>query len=515
MRGAKLVVVLLLTAVLTGSAGASAAGRVALVVENFTHVPIGRLPTLEHDCHTCPATPGVPAMFRTGAFPSCDDARSTARNLSVISVPAAQGTALWNTRNLGFEPPQGDQSNSVAIDFAERQYTVTEGGNVRITVRLSGRPTSMTAVHFTVTPRGGATDADYKLLQTNVTFMPNKTEQIITFTALRDADVELNETITIGFGTPLPTGVVAGTPSSTTVRIIDDPMNSARDVLEALRARVTGGAVFFNGRPTIIYDEGGSPLRFESPQFGQTSAYLAFEAQPSVLILGVPTDGRGYPRFSLEPLVNVRLTTIPVKGVQSGAISNGTIQQPNPSYFLQSQKAAQVQLGTLANVNFGGFGTGDSRFHWALGPVYRTIFQSVTDEQRTVRIWNVDDDLYDAQVGGLRLALNERSMSGGGWMPTAYIDISAGKFQNFETATPNKKNEHAKMCFKTPRACLSNPPSEDHFTTKKEYRLYVEARVFIKSVYLGFDLNNGHGYDDLRFSAGVTVPLTTFFPGQD
>ena len=68
-----------------------------------------------------------------------------------------------------------------------------------------------------------------------------------------------------------------------------------------------------------------------------------------------------------------------------------------------------------------------------------------------------------------------------------------------------------------PFTCLNNPPPEDDFNTEIKPRLYIEGRVFIKSIYLGFDLNNGDGYDDLQLSAGVTFPLSTFFPrpGQD
>ena len=113
----------------------------------------------------------------------------------------------------------------------------------------------------------------------------------------------------------------------------EEASNSATIVLQALRARVTGGAIFSNGRPVIIRDNDQGTARFESPQFGQASAYLAFDAQPTVLNFMVPNntgnspDGstrptastsseRNYPRFSLDSLVNVRLTTIPVAGTR-------------------------------------------------------------------------------------------------------------------------------------------------------------------------------------------------------
>jgi hypothetical protein len=40
--------------------------------------------------------------------------------------------------------------------------------------------------------------------------------------------------------------------------------------------------------------------------------------------------------------------------------------------------------------------------------------------------------------------------------------------------------------------------------------MYIEARVVLKYIYLGFDINNGSGKDDVRFIAGVTVTLDKF-----
>ena len=175
-----------------------------------------------------------------------------------------------------------------------------------------------------------------------------------------------------------------------------------------------------------------------------------------------------------------------------------------------------MHLGGLFNVNFGGLGNGG--FHWAVGPVIRGMFQSVTDDQRTLRIWNIDDDLYDAFTFGLRLALHQRSDAN--WMPTASIDISRGRFQNFEIANVAMTNgetqqDKARMCLKAPLQCLGEPLPENYFDIEEKWRTYVEGRVVIGNLYLGFDLNNGHGHDDLRFVAGATFSLSTLFSGQD
>ena len=284
------------------------------------------------------------------------------------------------------------------------------------------------------------------------------------------------------------------------------------EVERALRARITGGAVFSNGRAVVVLESAEGPARFESPQFGQASSYLAFEAQPHMVVNGEDDHVR------LDSIVNVRLTTIPVIGAASSELSSTGITATDKS-ILQSQKAVQVQLGAVLDVRFEEFNVGDTCFSWSGGPIYRIMFQSITDDQRTVRIWNIDDDLYSAHIVGGRLALNQKtSGSDPDWTPTAYLDISAGWFQNFEIAKArvgHGDHKRARKCLEMPADCLTSPPAEDSFTVEKNVRLYIEGRIFFKYLFLGFDLNNGAGYDDLRLMAGVTVPLSTFFSNED
>lgn len=423
-------------------------------------------------------------------------------------------------------PNQDNPANTVSVYFPKKNYTVTEGRNIQVKVRLCKRSSKLVKIDLTASEDGKATKGDYKRIPKKITFKKGELETTFTVVALEDKEIEDGESITFRFGSRLPRRIVAGCPAAATVKIIDAPANPARDVLEALRARVTGGAAFFSGTTKIVQGKEENTVTFKTPQFGQASPYLAFEAQPSVAAWR-RNDSGDYHHISLEPLVNVRLTTIPVRGAGTSTSTIEIIQAPEAS-FLQSQKVAQVQLGAFGSINFGGFGVNGTRFHWAVGPTYRSMFQSVTDEQRAWRIWNIDDDLYDAWVVGVRLALNERSESSRGWMPTAYIDISRGKFQNFEFARPRWTSEKdkcsmentngrtcAKMCLEMPLKCITNPPPEDAFITEKKCRTYIEGRIFFKSIYLGFDLNNGDGYDDLRFSAGVTFKLNTFFPDRD
>ena len=498
-----------------------------MIALNRTNVEAGRLGMLLLTMASfCWWAEGASAQNRFATEnPTLDPGRSVQSGL----ILTQQATKL----NIGGGWLEDDQADPVSVDFAESYLNIGEGRTGIVKVRLSKRPSRPVTISLDASPGNGATIADYQAVPPNVSFETTDTEQTFAVKVLADTERDDDETITIGFVSPLPDGVVAGVPATITVRMVDDTLSPATDVLDALRARVTGGAIFSNGRPTIVQGNQERTARFTSPQFGQASTYLAFEAQPRLLPSAISNDGRFFPHCSLEPIVNVRLTTIPVSGAGSSAApsakgdhlnmsnSGGPVTDSKQSdgdgitlqAVLQSQKAVQVEIGMVANWNFGEFGIADSRFHWAAGLAFRQVFQSVTDAQRTLRIWNIDDDLYDGNIVGGRLALNGRSESSRVWLPTAYIGVYIGRFQNFEMVKL-PTNEHAKKCLKMPFSCLTNPPDEGHFDTYKELRTYIEGRVFFKSIYLGFDLNNGDGYDDLQLSVGLTLPLSKFLPGS-
>lgn len=302
-------------------------------------------------------------------------------------------------------------------------------------------------------------------------------------------------------------------------------------LLSAIRAQVTGGAIFFNGPARIVPNDAGTAATIQSTQFSQASTYLAFEAQPRLWAgngqwcgkkcheerAGVARE-RGYYRFYFDPFVSVRLTAIPVAGAKPEGAK--AIEAPGVT-VLQSQKAAQLQLGALLNWNFGGFSIKDTKFHWGLGPVARFGLQSVTDSQRTVRLWDLDNDLFKMPSAGMRLTLYEKDREVGGsirdgWAPAAYLDVSLGRFENFEVATG--LTEAATTCLKAPEACLARAdgvPTRVEFQTDNDPRWYLEGRVYLQYLYLGFDLNTGRGNDDLRFIGGLTMKLDQFFSRKE
>ena len=424
----------------------------------------------------------------------------------VVQVPSSSA-GLTSLSGTGRQSQQEDDRPApVSADFGAALHTVREGETVEVAVRLSRPPGRELKLDLTVTRGDDVTDADYVLEPESLTFEGTDTRKTFIVRAREDTDVEDAETIVVGFGSSEPADhVTAGTPATVAVTLTDVPSASAIDVL---RARFTGGAVFFGGSPRIVPSEDGMSAGFESPQFGHASPYLAFEVQPRVWPSVHQGRDMDYRPVSFEPFASVRLTTIAVAGAESSQAASKEIQVPGVS-FLQSQKTPQVQVGSVLSYNFGGFGTSGMRFHWGLGLVHRTVFQSVTDAQRALRIWNIDDDLYDAHALGLRLALYEKSHTARSWLPAAYVDVSVGWFQNFELVSGH--TDRATSCLSMPFQCLEDRVPEAEFHPVKKPRLYIEGRLFVRAMYLGFDLNNGDGYDDLRFSAGMTFKLETLF----
>ena len=60
----------------------------------------------------------------------------------------------------------------------------------------------------------------------SVIFVPLDTEQTINFTASSDTDNDDGESVKLGFGNTLPTGVSAGTTDEAVVTITDDDVPS-------------------------------------------------------------------------------------------------------------------------------------------------------------------------------------------------------------------------------------------------------------------------------------------------
>ena len=76
----------------------------------------------------------------------------------------------------------------------------------------------------------GASDADYSLSATSVTFGPTETSKTFTFTATEDAEDDDGESVKLTFDSQLPAGVSRGSVPETTVSITDDDAPSSLTV---------------------------------------------------------------------------------------------------------------------------------------------------------------------------------------------------------------------------------------------------------------------------------------------
>ena len=108
----------------------------------------------------------------------------------------------------------------VTVTFTQASYTVAEGANVDVTVRLDKDPERTLTIPLTATGSSGATASDFSV-PASVTFTSGETEKMVTFTATHDTEDDDEETVRLTFGT-LPTAVTPGGLTQTTVNITDD-----------------------------------------------------------------------------------------------------------------------------------------------------------------------------------------------------------------------------------------------------------------------------------------------------
>ena len=133
-----------------------------------------------------------------------------------------------------------DDVPSVAVSFEQGSYTVAEGGSVTVTVTLSADPERRVTIPVTATGQSGATSADYSV-PTSVVFNDGDTEKEITFSATHDTVDDDGESVNLGFGSSLPTGVTVGSTDETIISITDDDVPSVTVSFEQASYTVAEG----------------------------------------------------------------------------------------------------------------------------------------------------------------------------------------------------------------------------------------------------------------------------------
>ena len=116
-----------------------------------------------------------------------------------------------------------DDPPEITVRFGAASYDAEEGGSLAtVMVVLSADPGRTISVPVKVTDRTDAAESDYRLSTTSVTFEAGDTSAALTVTAVDDSDDDDGESITLGFGTPLPPGLSSAAPSSAEVSLVDD-----------------------------------------------------------------------------------------------------------------------------------------------------------------------------------------------------------------------------------------------------------------------------------------------------
>ena len=184
----------------------------ATVANNITHVKL--TPTVEDSGATVevggsPATSGTASAAQpvnvgnTGIFVevTAEDGVTTKTYLVTITRRAA-------TVSLSASPTTVDEGNSVTVTAT---LSHAQSGDVTIPIAITDN-TAQSGDHGTlasITVSGGATTGTG------------------TISTTQDTTAESDETFTVALGSPLPTGIAAGTPSSVQITIRDDDTTTA------------------------------------------------------------------------------------------------------------------------------------------------------------------------------------------------------------------------------------------------------------------------------------------------
>ena len=124
-----------------------------------------------------------------------------------------------------------DDVPAVEVSFEHSTYTVAESDDasttsekeneVTVTVTLDAEPER--TVDITLVPTNqGASNSDYSISATSLTFGPTDTSKTFTFTAEHDSEDDDGESVKLTFDSPLPAGVSRGSVPETTVSITND-----------------------------------------------------------------------------------------------------------------------------------------------------------------------------------------------------------------------------------------------------------------------------------------------------
>ena len=184
---------------------------------------------------------GATHTVQTFTFTATDDADNDdgeSVKLTFVNLPTGVSAGTIDETTVSITD---DDVPAVEVSFEQSGYSVTEGSGVIVKVKLNADPERTVTIPIRRTNQE-ASDSDYRGVPTSVTFDSGDTEKSFTFTADDDTADDDGESVKLGFGNTLPTGVSAGTIDETTVSITDDDVPAVEVSFEQSGYSVSEGS---------------------------------------------------------------------------------------------------------------------------------------------------------------------------------------------------------------------------------------------------------------------------------
>ena len=209
--------------------------------------------------------------FRVTAVDDSDNDRGESVRIGFGTLPPGVAAGSPATATVALE--DNDAWQPPTVSFGAATYTATEGGGaVTVTVEVDRAEVPFT-LPLTRDGQGGATSSDYSGVPTSVVFAESDTVKSFTVTAVDDEVDDDGESVVIGFGSPLPSGLSLriGSPSEATVELVDNDVPSASGALRLAQ----GGGVYGGSYGRLqVYHDGQWGLVCEG-SFGREEAQVA------------------------------------------------------------------------------------------------------------------------------------------------------------------------------------------------------------------------------------------------
>ena len=212
--------------------------------------------------------------------------------------------------------------------FDAATYSATEGSEVTVTVDLEVASGESVTIPITVTHNDGAIPADYSGLPSSVTFSSGEVSKQFTVSVTDDHDNDDGESLTLRFGM-LPAGVNAGSPTTTTLNLVDNDLTTVSFGAASYTA-IEGGSVV---TVTVeLSDELGQPLTIPITRTNQGGASDSdYSGVPSSLTFNSGDTEKSFTFSATQDTdiddgesVKLAFGTLPT-GVSAGTNSEATV----------------------------------------------------------------------------------------------------------------------------------------------------------------------------------------------